>query len=102
MVAMVKSFGGWETKKKWNLRVGDTDLRLHLERKVVSRDLIRRMVTVSSRRLTKKVYEGISAVIYVIPLKNFKTLPKESRGSVARENLQVGTAQTKPPKSQLL
>ena len=42
MIAMVKNFGGWETQKKWELRAEDAELRLHLERKGVSSDLIRK------------------------------------------------------------
>ena len=37
MIAMVQNFSGWEIKKKWELRAGDNDLRLHLEGKGVSR-----------------------------------------------------------------
>ena len=39
MVAMVKNFGGWVTQKKWELRAGEAELRLDLERKRVSWDL---------------------------------------------------------------
>ena len=99
MIAMVKNFGGWETQKKWELRAGDAELRLHLERKGVSRDLIRKMITVSSRRLSKKDYEGIAAVIKEIPLINFATPPEESRGSEARVNSPQVTAQAMPPQS---
>ena len=63
MIAMVRNFGGWEIKKKWELRAGDNDLRLHLEGKGVSRDLIRKMITVSARRLSKMDYDGIATVI---------------------------------------
>ena len=73
MVAMVNNFGAWETQKQGELRAGDAELRLHLERKGVSRDLIRKMVTVSSRKLSKKDYAGIAAVTNVIPLINFNS-----------------------------
>ena len=63
----------------------------------MSRDLIRKMITVSSRRLSKKDYEGIAAVIKEIPLINFATPPEESRGSEPRVNPPVVTIQTKPP-----
>ena len=73
------------------------DLRLHLERKGVSRDLIRKMVTVSVRKLSKKDYEGIVSMTQLIPLINFKTPPEDSRGSEARvTHNPVVTAQTKP------
>ena len=76
MIAMVRNFGGWEIKKKWELRAGDNDLRLHLEGKGVSRDLIRKMITVSARRLSKMDYDGIATVIKQIPLINFASPPE--------------------------
>ena len=82
MVAMVKNFGGWETERKWDLRAGDAELRLHLERKGVSR--IRIMVTVSARKLSKKDYDGIAAVTNVIPLGNFNT-PLRTAEAAKRE-----------------
>ena len=35
MVAMVNNFGGLDTQKKWEIRAGDAELRLHQERKGV-------------------------------------------------------------------
>jgi hypothetical protein len=84
MIAMVKNFGRWETQAP----PGEEG---------VSRDLIRKMITVYSRRLSKKDYEGIAAVIKEIPLINFKTPPEDSKGSEANVNSPVVTAQTKPP-----
>ena len=48
MAHKVKDFGGKELQKEWKLRGSDTDLRLHLERQGVSRDMIRRVVTVTA------------------------------------------------------
>ena len=66
------------------LRAGDEELRLHLERKGVSRALIRKMVTVSTRKLSKKDYDGIAAVTNVIPLGNFNT-PLRTAEAAKRE-----------------
>ena len=52
MTYKVKDFGGKELQKEWKLRASDTDLRLHLERQGVSRDMIRRVVTVTARHLS--------------------------------------------------
>jgi hypothetical protein len=59
MIALVRNYGEWDLKKKWDSRTGDSELRLHLAEKGVSRDLIRKMSTVSIRKLTKKDYDGI-------------------------------------------
>ena len=74
MAFKVKAFGGRELQKEWKLRCSDADLRLHLERQGVSRDMIRRMVMVSARHLSRKDYDGIVAVTKLIPLVNFKPL----------------------------
>ena len=59
----------------------------------MSRDMIRRMVAVSA----KDDYDGILAVIKLIPLVNLKTLPEASRSSKARvTHTPVVNAQTKP------
>jgi hypothetical protein len=80
--------------KKWELRAGDNELKLHLEGKGVSRDLISKMITLSVSRLSKKDYDGIAAVIKEIPLINFATPPEESIGSRVRVNSPVVTIQT--------
>ena len=81
MIAMVRNFGGWDMKKKWEIRAGDAELKLHLERKGVSRDLIRKMITVSSGRLSKKDYDGIAGVIKEIPLVNFATPLRKAKAA---------------------
>jgi hypothetical protein len=81
MIAIVQNFGGLEIQKNWEIMAGDNELKLHMEGKRVSRNLIRKMITVSVRRLSKKDYGGIAAVIKEIPLINFATPPEESRGN---------------------
>jgi hypothetical protein len=51
MNAMVRNFGGWEIKKKWDFRACDNELKLHLEVKGVSRDLIRKMISVDKETI---------------------------------------------------
>ena len=75
MIAMVRNYGVWELKKKWELRAGDNELRLYLEGKGVSSDLLRKMITVTARRLTKKDYDGLATVIEQIPLIHFRRPP---------------------------
>jgi hypothetical protein len=80
MIALVRNSGAWDLKKKWESRSGDSELRLHLADKVVSRDLIRKMITVSIRKLTQKDYDDISTVIRQIPVACLATPPEESGG----------------------
>ena len=51
-------FGGKELKKEWHNRASETDLRRHLERQGVASNMIRRVVTVTAKRLSKKDYDG--------------------------------------------
>ena len=99
MIALVRNYGAWDLKKKWESRTGDSELRLHLEGKGVSRDLIRKMITVSVRKLTRTDYDGIATVIKQIPLAYFATPPEESRGRDAGVNPPVVTIQSTPPHS---
>jgi hypothetical protein len=55
LVVMVRNFGGKDLKKR--CRAGDSELQLHLAEQGVSEEMIRRMITVSIRRLTQKYYD---------------------------------------------
>ena len=64
--------------------------------------MIRRMITVSIRKLTQKDYDGISTGIRQIPLIHFATPPEESGGRDAQVNPPVVTIQSTPPNSSSL
>ena len=62
--------------------------------------MIRRVVTVTAKHISRKDYDGIVAVTKLIPLVNFKTPPVASRSSEASViHNPVVTAQTKLPKA---
>jgi hypothetical protein len=51
MIALVRNYGAWDLKKKWESRTGDSQLRLHLAEKGVSMGLIRKIITMSQGSL---------------------------------------------------
>ena len=61
MAFKVKNFGGKELQKKWHNRTSDSDMRRHLERKGLARDMIWRVVMVTAEHLSRKDYDGIVA-----------------------------------------
>jgi hypothetical protein len=59
LAVKVMDLGGKELKKKWCYRASETDLRRPLERQVVARDMVWRVVTMTVKHLSEKDYDGI-------------------------------------------
>ena len=100
LAVKVMDFVGKELKEEWHNRVSETDLRHHLERQGMARDMVRRVITVTVKHLSEKDYDGIKKVVNQIPLAYFEPPPQasgSSRASVA--HTPVVTTQSKLPKA---
>ena len=93
--AKIKSFGQVEVKREYSNRASSDDLKRFLEKEGVSKDMLKRAVSISVRHLSTGDYKGIVKVFMQIPLIYFE--PELQAGGSTKAI--VATTQSELPKA---